>query len=227
MRPSLGDPVTYSVRRQYLDRALDAERGVLRGRVLEIGCGRSGRRGRFHPPTDGIDGWILCDRDLSRVPHLCADAAQLPVQAAAFDTVVCLEVLEYAWIPRLVLSEVRRVLKPGGTLLLSTPFLHRTDTADDYWRFTEPALRRLLHESGFDVVRCVAQGHALAVGASILRNVVSAQGLFLRRVLSVLVRPFVAGLLGSDASAARRRPVLATFTTGYLVVARPAATGSA
>lgn len=217
---SLGDPVTYSVRRRYLDRDLDTESGVLRGRVLEIGCGRLGRRGRFRPPSDGIDRWIYVDRDLARSPHICADAARLPIRASVFDTVVCLEVLEYVWEPASALTEIRRLLKPGGTLLLSTPFLHRVDAADDYWRFTEPALRRLLHESGFEVIRCLAQGSAFAVAVGVLRYVASVQRIWITRALSIVLRPFFASLLGADSSTARRRPVLATFTTGYLVVAR-------
>jgi SAM-dependent methyltransferase len=222
VRLSLSDPVTYSVRRRYLDRDLDAVSGVFAGRVLEIGCGRLSRRGRFRPPSDGITAWIYVDRDLARSPHVCADATRLPMCSSAFDTVVCLEVLEYVWQPALVLSEIRRLLKPGGTLLLSTPFLHRVDAVDDYWRFTEPSLRRLLREAGFEVVQCVSQGSALAVAAGVLRYVVSVQRTPIRRALSIVLRPLFASLLHADASTARRRPVLATFTTGYLVVARTA-----
>ena len=49
----------------------------------------------------------------------------------------------------------------------------RVDTADDYWRFTEPGLRRLLDEAGFDVLRLAAQGRALAVLTSVLRYTIS------------------------------------------------------
>ena len=220
---SLGDPVTYSVRRRRLDCDLDAESGLLRGRVLEIGCGRLSRRGRFRPPSAAVSRWVYVDRDLARAPHICADAARMPIRDSAFDTVVCLEVLEYVWEPAAALAEMRRLLKPGGTLLLSTPFLHRVDADNDYWRFTEPALRRLLRESGFDVIRCVAQGSAFAVAANVLRYAVSVQGAGMRRALSIVLRPFFAILLRSDSATASRRPVLATFTTGYLVVARRAA----
>lgn len=217
----IGDPVTYSVRRRYLDRDLQAESGFLAGRVLEIGCGRQGRRGRFRPPGDRVARWIYLDRSAARTPHICGDAASLPIRASAFDTVVCLEVLEYLWEPALALTEIRRVLEPGGTLLLSTPFLHRVDAADDYWRFTEPALRRLLSESGFDVIRCLTQGGAFAAAVGVLRYAVaSVRDGWFRRSLSVALRPFFAGLLGADAAAARRQPVLRTFTTGYLVIAR-------
>jgi SAM-dependent methyltransferase len=219
----LSDPVTYSVRRRLLDRALEAERDVFTGRVLELGCGRLSRRGQFRPPVEGISRWFYVDRDVARAPHICADAGSLPLRASSFDTVVCLEVLEYVWNPALALSEMRRLLKPGGTLVLSTPFLHRMDTADDYWRFTEVALRRLLREAGFDVIRCAAQGNALAVAASVLRYAVSVQAASVRRLLSVALRPLFGTLLKADPPAARRHPDLATFTTGYLVIARSAA----
>jgi len=220
---SLGDPITYSVRRRYLDRDLEAESPLLTGRVLEIGAGRSGRRGRFQPPTGSVTQWVYLDRDFARSPHICADATRLPIRSSAFDTVICLEVLEYVWTPLLALKEIHRLLRPGGTLLLSTPFLHRVDASDDYWRFTEPALRRLLHEAGFEVIRCLAQGRALAVATSVLRYVVSVQRQGIKRVLSVVLRPLWGTLLWADPSMARGRPVLATFATGYLVVARSAA----
>jgi ubiquinone/menaquinone biosynthesis C-methylase UbiE len=223
MRVTLGDAVSYSVRRQGLDRDLAAEAGTLRGRVLEIGCGRAGRRGRFSPPVERSGAWFLLDHDVARLPHVCAEAERLPIRSSAFDTVVCLEVLEYVWRPQAALDEFARVLAPGGTLVLSTPFLHRVDAANDYWRFTEPALRRLLRESGFEVVRCASQGHALASAANILRYVVSVQGATVRRALSIALRPLFGALLRWDAPAAARRRALAAFTTGYLVIARRAA----
>ena len=223
-RIGLGDPVTYSVRRQYLDRDLNAESGLLNGRVLEVGCGRLGRRGRFRPPTEGILRWTYLDRDLARSPDVCADATCLPIRDSAFDAVVCLEVLEYVWRPPLALKEINRLLRPDGTLLLSTPFFHRVDTPDDYWRFTEPALRRLLHEAGFEVVQCIAEGGALAVAASVLRYVVSVCSFRTRRALSIVLRPLFAGLRWADPSMVRRHAELGTFATGYLVVARKGTT---
>lgn len=220
MHLSLSDPVSYSVRRRYLDRDLTAESRSFQGRVLEIGAGRAGRRGQFRPPAEGITTWVFVDRDAARRPHVCGDVTRLPIQSAVFDTIVCLEVLEYVWAPHEALTEMQRLLRPGGTLMLSTPFFHRVDAPDDYWRFTEPGLRRLLREAGFDVVRLVAQGGALAAAAGILRYVVSVQRRWITRVLSLVLRPVFGALLQADPSGTRNHPVLATFTTGYLVIAR-------
>ena len=214
--------MSYSVRRRHLDRDLQAESARLTGSVLEIGCGRLSRRGLFRPPTEGVVRWVFIDRDIARSPDICADAMFLPIRPSAFDTVLCLEVLEYIWAPQTALTEINRLLKPGGTLVLSTPFLHRVDAPNDYWRFTESALRRLLEMAGFDVIRCAAQGSALAVASSVLRNVVNAKVFWLARALDVLLRPLLGILEWADSPMTRRRPILGTFTTGYLVIARRA-----
>jgi SAM-dependent methyltransferase len=76
-----------------------------------------------------------------------ANAYHLPFRGEVFGVVVCTEVLEHTQSPDIVLSELRRVLKPGGKLLLSVPFafpIHYAPT--DYYRFTRFGLIHLLQE---------------------------------------------------------------------------------
>jgi SAM-dependent methyltransferase len=61
-------------------------------------------------------GW-----DASRCDLLC-DITTIPVPEAHFDHVLCTEVFEHLPEPQLALKELARVLKPGGTLLLTAPF---------------------------------------------------------------------------------------------------------
>lgn len=96
----------------------------LTGRVLEIGAG-TGRTGRARPETGGV----ALDSDLAylkraraqggRAALVCADAAQLPFKAGAFDAVV--ESLVFCSLPspEEALSEIRRVLRPGGELRMA------------------------------------------------------------------------------------------------------------
>ncbi len=154
------------------------------------------------------------------MPDVRGDVSCLAIRSGSVDAVVCLEVLEYVWAPLAALAEVSRALIPGGILVISSPFLHRVDAPDDFWRLTEPGLRRLLAEAGFKVLRWRAQGHALAVVTNVLRYVVSLQAVWVQRVLRVMLRPLFATLLWADRCLTRRWPILASFTTGYLVVAR-------
>ena len=218
---SLDDWLWYSVRRRLLDADLEALRDHMNGRVLEIGNGRVGRRGHFQPPVEEAEAWIYLDLQCKGSPHIQADAENLPLKDAAFDTVVCLEVLEYVTRPPVALNEMRRVLKRGGKLILATPFLHRADTPHDYWRFTEHGLRYLLQQTGFDVVWFRAQGSALAAAVNILKYAIYVQPAGRRRRwLGCGARPLLFLLWRLDGPTARRQPLLAAFSTGYLAMAR-------
>lgn len=68
-----------------------------------------------------------------------------------FDLVVCTEVLEHTLDPFAAVEEIGRLLKPGGILLLTTPFNFRIHgPLPDCWRFTEHGLRALL--GGFEIL---------------------------------------------------------------------------
>jgi SAM-dependent methyltransferase len=82
-------------------------------------------------------------------PDVFADGAALPFADATFDTVLLLEVLEHVADARAVLAEIARVLKPGGVLLLSVPFLYPLhDAPHDYRRFTAPGLEAAVRRAG-------------------------------------------------------------------------------
>jgi SAM-dependent methyltransferase len=133
-------------------------------RALDLGCGD----GRL---TGELDAGELTAADVSsvalerarrrlpghaRVVELEPDAA-LPFGDGAFDLVLCAETIEHVRDVQLLLSEARRVLRPGGTLALTTPatgaLIRPPDPLSPHLRFfTRRSLRRLLGELGFDVV---------------------------------------------------------------------------
>lgn len=66
-------------------------------------------------------------------------------ESDTYDFVVLDEILEHVARPWIAVEEVRRILKPGGTLITSSPFMiavHKVP--EDYWRFTKDAMRILL-----------------------------------------------------------------------------------
>lgn len=73
------------------------------------------------------------------------------VPSDSFDVAVCTEVLEHTLQPFAAVNEFARLLRPGGLLLVTTPFNFRIHgPLPDCWRFTEHGLRALL--SGFEIM---------------------------------------------------------------------------
>src|SRR3954470_18608074 len=103
--------------------------GPLRGkRVLDCGCGAGNyalEYARLGARTVGIeyqrDKLRSAPRGTPGVLLMAADASALPLASESFDVVVLNEVLEHVPDQRLVLAELRRVLTPGGRLVLMSP----------------------------------------------------------------------------------------------------------
>ncbi len=95
--------------------------------VLDAGCGRgfftaeSVRRGAEAVAVDV--GSTLVSRTKLRYhcTGVVADITQLPFRSRVFGAVLCSEVIEHVKIPENAVSEMCRVLKPGGVLALTTP----------------------------------------------------------------------------------------------------------
>jgi SAM-dependent methyltransferase len=98
-----------------------------------------------------VDGYV--NLDLFAVPgvDVAADAGQLPFPSAIFQRVECDAVLEHVRDPEPVMSEIRRVLAPGGYVHLVTPFCHPFhEYPRDFRRFTLDGLKEL--GGGMEVV---------------------------------------------------------------------------
>lgn len=96
-------------------------------------------------------------------PDVFADAAYLPFADESFDNVVCLEVLEHVRYPERVITEIGRVLKPGGKVWLSMPFLYPVhDAPFDFQRHTAHGLQRDMERAGLSVTKIERTTSAVA-----------------------------------------------------------------
>lgn len=92
--------------------------------------------------------------------HVGADLRRLPFRDGVADGIICKEVLEHVDDPFTAVTEMARVLRPGGWLFLTVPFLAPYHAApgsyEDYWRFTRAGVAAIL--SGFRSVEIERYG---------------------------------------------------------------------
>ena len=135
-------------------------------RILDYGCADVPYRELFGANADYVPA------DLEGNPQAALTLApdgSVPAPDGSFDAVVSTQVLEHVEDPALHLAEAFRVLRPGGSLLLSTHgiFPYHPDP-DDHWRWTCAGLRRSVEQAGFEVVRFEGVIGVLATGLQLV-----------------------------------------------------------
>ncbi len=178
-----------SFRRYYLDLILEENKHVFKGRVLDVGGKRDNRRGSFEPPYEQVEDWVFLNNDKQTNPDILIDLPNIPLEDNSIDVVLCTEVMEYIYDFRELLFQMGRVIKPGGVLILSTPFIGALhgDSEGDYYRFTESLLIKELTDS-FTIESVERMGGIVAVIYDLFRSYMSYQTKrsFMIRVLSAL-----------------------------------------
>jgi SAM-dependent methyltransferase len=175
---------------------------ILSGRLLDVGCGTKPYQSLF-AVDDYIGLDIDCDASRKQgVADYFYDGNAFPFADASFDAVLCNQVLEHVFNPDGFLEGIVRVLKPGGKLLLTVPFVWDEHSQPyDYARYSSFGLRALLEKQGLKVL----QQKKMGADASILFQLANAylykitQGLpsYINLLMTVSVMAFinVSGLL--------------------------------
>ncbi len=121
----------------------DASGYLSAGKILDVGCGTSPYRDLL-PAGSSYTG-IDIPTGEGKPDIVIAPDKPWPLENAAYDSVICTQVLEHAENKDLLLAEIRRVLRPGGTLLLSVPFIYSEHGMPwDYRRFSVNGVSGLL-----------------------------------------------------------------------------------
>lgn len=128
------------------------------GRVLDVGSASQWPRGLLGAGAE----YVALDHPgtgYAGRPAVYGDAHALPFPDATFDAVLVFDVLEHLQDPERALAGMRRVLRPGGRLILGVPFIYpQHDLPHDYARWSEAGLRALAARAGFESADLVARG---------------------------------------------------------------------
>jgi SAM-dependent methyltransferase len=134
-----------------------------RPRILDVGCGTGANLLMLskYGDAEGVDvsedALAFCrERGLEKVKLGAGE--ELPYEDGSFDLVTAFDVVEHMDDDLAGLTEMRRVLRPGGRVLLFVPafmFLWglQDDVSNHRRRYRLPELRRVLEQAGFEVER--------------------------------------------------------------------------
>jgi SAM-dependent methyltransferase len=167
------------------------------GRVLDVGCGQKPYMNMF-----AVTEYVGLEIDspssrLNKKVDFYYDGSTFPFGDEEFDTVVCNQVLEHVFEPDRFVAEIARVLKSGGALVLTVPFVwDEHEQPFDYARYSSFGLRHLLAKHGF----VIEQQLKTLADISMLCQLLNAYIFKVTQTRSRLVNLFVTAVLMSPVS---------------------------
>jgi SAM-dependent methyltransferase len=209
----------------YMRRAVKRAAAYAHGILIDIGCGHRPYESIFKDHVNNYFGtdWPVSN-DKARQDISC-DAGALPFKNVVADTVLSTELMEHLKDPNKFIEEIARIIRLGGHLLLSVPFLEPLhEEPRDFYRFTEYGLRNLLYKHGFEVIEVWERGHwwAVVAGSFIpqaLFSYASGSNRIIKPVMLLLVLPFcaISQLLGYFLDHVMKPN--SKYTLGFFIVA--------
>lgn len=142
------------------------------GDLLDIGCGNKPYETLFKTKANNYVGCDIVQSSLNKVDVIC-DALSLPFGDSKFDTAFSTQVIEHVNNPSKMIKEIYRVLKPGGSLIMTGPFVWELhEEPHDYFRFTKYGFTKLLKDFNFEVVLIVPCGGKWAAFFQLFLNMI-------------------------------------------------------
>jgi SAM-dependent methyltransferase len=169
----------YRGRRKVLERVVEDLRLPARARILDAGCG-SGRNMvelARHGTVTGVelaDASVALARERGAGEVIAGSVLEMPFEADSFDLAASLDVIEHLEDDLAALRELRRVVAPGGSLLVTVPAYQWLWSGHDeinhhFRRYTRRSLQRAGEEAGWHQVRTTYFNSLLLPAAILLR----------------------------------------------------------
>ncbi|HEV2563426.1 MAG TPA: methyltransferase domain-containing protein [Rhizomicrobium sp.] len=124
------------------------------GMLLDVGCGKMPYYPLYAPHVERVFGtdWPQSLHGDAFLDFVCDLNIGLPLADRTIDTVLAADVMEHLYKPHVFLAELFRVLRPGGAVLVNTPFMYPVhEPPNEFYRYTTFAMRRFAEDAGFHV----------------------------------------------------------------------------
>jgi SAM-dependent methyltransferase len=141
------------MRPEYIDRIkLMGDQGLWKSPILDVGGETfANQKGQGYDMDDifrrmGFE-YVNLDIQEGEGVNIVDDACEMSkVADESYGSVMCTETLEHVNYPFKVITQCMRVLKPGGVILVSAPFLYPEHGKYDLWRFTPQGIKFLMKD---------------------------------------------------------------------------------
>ncbi|MDR2119072.1 MAG: class I SAM-dependent methyltransferase [Tannerellaceae bacterium] len=170
----------------------------LNGRLLDFGCGSKPYKHLFSHVSEyiGIDVENEGHSHHNEHVDIYYDGKNLPFKDETFDSILSNEVLEH--VPNLdeSLVEINRILKPGGKILITVPFVcFEHELPYDFRRFTTNGLILILEKYGFEIIIADKTGNYFEVitqlWISYIREILYTKNHFVNIIINLIfISPF-------------------------------------
>lgn len=197
-----------------------------KGSVLDLGCGTMPYK-ELIAENSAITSYTGVDIEnpiyqKTQKPDCFWDGFEVPLESSIFDNAILIEVLEHMPKPENTLKELSRLLKKDGNLLITVPFLWTLhDVPNDEFRYTPFALKRMLEDSGFEIVNLESFNNWHGSMASML-SLYARRGcpMKYRKLFSILILPIVKYLMRKDSGSRKTNFSEGQMITGLWCLAK-------
>ena len=131
------------------------------GLLIDLGCGNAPLYGIYRSKAESVVcvDWPNSAHAISYVDIEHDLNKPIPLEAAMADTIVLTDVFEHIARPALLWSEVARLLKPGGHVIVTVPFYYRLhEEPFDFHRYTSHMLRTFCADNSLEVIELEPYG---------------------------------------------------------------------
>lgn len=136
----------------------DAIDNYAKGKLLDLGCGNKPYKEWYGHKTTSSIGCDAIQSTENVVDNICL-ASELPYENNTFDSILSTQVLEHVFEQQQMINESFRVLKPGGHIILTVPFVWELhEEPYDFFRITKHGLKQMFENSGYEITYIKANG---------------------------------------------------------------------
>lgn len=197
----------YYVRRSLLN-AIKENMNRFHGSILDVGCGIMPYKELIVANNKNVTAYVGLDFENSidheyelGKPDLFWTGVVIPLENNSVDTVLATEFFEHCADPEKIMLEILRVLKPGGLLFITVPFLWNLHTVPhDEYRYTPYSLERHLKNANFVNIELKSLGGWDASLAQMLALWHRQRPMrkFIKRILAYILIPIIRKLINTD-----------------------------